>query len=712
MREDLISIIIPAYNVEKNIDRALKSACEQSFGNIEVLVIDDGSTDNTANVVSKLASNDNRITLIKKENGGAASARNVGIAKASGEYLLFLDADDYYPDKESISKLYQGVSSNDVDACLGSFCTEDKNGRTKEFSEYGLFSGYTFSEDSLMEYKDYQFDYGFQRGIYKRKLIIANNIRFPEIGFYEDPPFMVAVLNSANKIYCLKAITYVYTLGHLNNVLNKEKIHFILKGIEMNLRFARDNNLQRLFNLTIKRLTEEYARDIAEYYDDQSIRNEINHLLTEYMGENVDRIIRFKDKLFLENTVKANSVANSISYQVGLLVTFFPRKIIHGCERIASSLDLKERFFSYISWITPLKEKQILFITTSGCYECNPKYITEELLRRKNDYHILFAQNGSSNYCDEFPEEIETVRLGSLKYYQSISSSKVIITNSSEFTKCPIKKNKQTWVQTWHGSLGIKRFDVVNECSRDFIRTSKKVAEKTDYVISNSKFEDDVYRDSFWKKSAILRLGHARNDILLNGNNEIKEIVARKLGLDIRTTKYALYGPTFRDGYGIEEYSLDYNNVSNALERRFGGRWKILLRLHPALRGKASFIANSERVIDISDYPDIQEIMLITDVGITDYSSWIYDFILTRKPGFIFATDVESYAQERGFYYSLSETPFPIATDNKVLVDSIISFDEKEFIEKVESFIRDKNCVDDGKSSQRIADQIDKFMKK
>lgn len=96
----------------------------------------------------------------------------------------------------------------------------------------------------------------------------------------------------------------------------------------------------------------------------------------------------------------------------------------------------------------------------------------------------------------------------------------------------------------------------------------------------------------------------------------------------------------------------------------------------------------------------------ITDVAITDYSSWIYDFMLMRKPGFIFATDIEEYNTERGFYYPIESTPFPIAVDNDELIDNILKFDETSYATNLEKFLEDKGCVEDGHAAERAVDLI------
>lgn len=109
-----ISVIIPAYNAEKTIERCLNSVIEQSYTNVEVIVVDDGSKDRTLSIANEVAKNDSRVKVISKQNGGAASARNVGIKLASGEFITFLDADDYI-EKDTYMELHKAQKQNDLD---------------------------------------------------------------------------------------------------------------------------------------------------------------------------------------------------------------------------------------------------------------------------------------------------------------------------------------------------------------------------------------------------------------------------------------------------------------------------------------------------------------------------------------------------------------------------------------------------------------------
>ena len=103
--------------------------------------------------------------------------------------------------------------------------------------------------------------------------------------------------------------------------------------------------------------------------------------------------------------------------------------------------------------------------------------------------------------------------------------------------------------------------------------------------------------------------------------------------------------------------------------------------------------------------------MLVVDVGVTDYSSWAYDFILTRKPLFIYATDINDYENERGFYFSLESTPFPLAKNNYELIENVRLFDFEKYTNEVNSFLIEKGCIEDGHASEKIVEKLKELMR-
>lgn len=362
---------------------------------------------------------------------------------------------------------------------------------------------------------------------------------------------------------------------------------------------------------------------------------------------------------------------------------------------------------------TPVSSNKIMFQTFQGDYTCNPKYITEELLRRNSDVDIVWSLRKSSMLkTDSIPKQVRLVEQFSFEYFKELASSKIWVVNSVEFLKKQIvKKPDQILFETWHGSLGIKRFSKDVNSGKAWVKAAEKCGKWTNYCISNSGFENNVYRETFWPDSEILQYGHPRNDILLSSNAESIDELRKKIFWIYNIpadSKIILYAPTFRDDHRFEYYNVDSSGLLNALNEKFGGNWVFLTRYHPTVRKWAAKNTKqfAREEIDVTTYSDIQELIAISDIAITDYSSWIYDFVLTRRPGFIFATDIENYYSERGFYYPLEATPFPIATNNSELIENVRTFDLDEYSEKIQRFLDDKSCIEDGHASERVVNKI------
>ncbi|MDR3071920.1 MAG: glycosyltransferase, partial [Clostridiales Family XIII bacterium] len=159
----IISIIIPVYNCEYTLADSLESTLSQSLSDIEIICVNDASRDASFEILKYYRRQDARIRIINQEHLGAAVARNRGITTASGRFLFFLDADDFFPDRDVLLDLYNAATESRSKIAGGSFCTfsQRRNRTVKTFQE--PFDGYVFPGDGLVFYEDYQFDLGFQR---------------------------------------------------------------------------------------------------------------------------------------------------------------------------------------------------------------------------------------------------------------------------------------------------------------------------------------------------------------------------------------------------------------------------------------------------------------------------------------------------------------------------------------------------------------------
>ena len=384
-------------------------------------------------------------------------------------------------------------------------------------------------------------------------------------------------------------------------------------------------------------------------------------------------------------------------------------------KHILISIDYMVSYFpqKYCRSHLKIVPNRIVIMTNTFNYTCNPKYIYEALCKSGFDLDIYWIIRKNKN-VENFPPSTKLLQLGTWQCLKAVYSAKIWLDNGIVFSNYYDKKEAQIHIQTMHGSLGIKRLDnaVIARNARGGSgkRVVKREEENTNLVITNSKFEEDVFKTVFWHDTPMLRLGHARTDILFLTQcseviKRVRENLWRKYKIP-KDCKIVLYAPTHRLNLTIDDLDIDYQLLCEELEKKFGGQFVVLFRLHPRMLRIMKNLVEEPHIFNVTDYPDIQELMLVTDIAITDYSSWIYDYLNTRKPGFIYATDIDRYNNRTGFYYPLEETPFPICEDNDDLVLAIRNFDNDIYQKKVEKFLREKDAVDDGHSAERIALKI------
>lgn len=337
-----------------------------------------------------------------------------------------------------------------------------------------------------------------------------------------------------------------------------------------------------------------------------------------------------------------------------------------------------------------VKDNRISFIIDSGqSFKGNLDYIKKEFEKRGNfEFHFF--------YKDKL----------SIDSFKKLSSSKFIFLNDNFFPLAFMNFNSEnTIVQLWHAPGASKKFGgSVDIESREILG---KISDKTDYLIVTSKKIVDYYSEAFQiEKSKIKPLGLPRMDYYFENHdlNKLKEDFCIKHNIS-QDKKIILYAPTFRD----EE---KYNNVFDYLDldkfnRELSSEYVLALRLHPKIKNfYKEDISSKGKYVDVSDFESEQELMMISDVLITDYSSIMIEYSALNKPTVFFTYDLEDYlANERGFYYDFKTTvPGPIVFTSDELIDVIKNerFDKS----KISEFVKTQFDEIDGRSSQRIVDYL------
>lgn len=211
MQNPLISVVVPVYNVEQYIRECVDSIVSQTYYHLEIVLIDDGSLDNCPVICDEYAKKDSRIKVIHQKNGGLANARNVGIENSKGEYITFIDSDDYIA-SNYIEILLRGIIENNADVSIASFQSFEKNNTAviedcscqfATISKKRCFEIYTSISTN-------PFVSAWNK-LYKRNLF--SNIRFPKGKLYEDAFTTYKIFDAAQKIVFTSSVLYFYRLN-------------------------------------------------------------------------------------------------------------------------------------------------------------------------------------------------------------------------------------------------------------------------------------------------------------------------------------------------------------------------------------------------------------------------------------------------------------------------------------------------------------------
>lgn len=362
------------------------------------------------------------------------------------------------------------------------------------------------------------------------------------------------------------------------------------------------------------------------------------------------------------------------------------------------------KFVGAIFRLFPINTRLIVVSNFFGKgYGDSPKYVVEEMFEQNKGYKIVWLVK---KYDHNMPDKVRQVKRGTFSELYYLSTARVWIDNSRKHAGIT-KRKGQFYVQTWHGGIALKKIegDSKEALTTNYIRSAKSDSEMIDVLLSNSKYFSKVFKKSFWYRGEIKETGMPRSDIFFGSNNDIKVRVSGFYGLQ-SNQRIAVYVPTFRDDHGGDVYNLEYTKILDALERRFGGDWVILVRMHPNASEYQSKVKYSSKVLDGAKYSDVNELIVASDLVITDYSSCMFDGMLAKKRVILYTPDAEEYLSSRGMYFSLMELPFPHGKNNEELRKIIQMYDDDGMWEAYRKFEELVGLVDDGDASKRVVNLI------
>ena len=395
-------------------------------------------------------------------------------------------------------------------------------------------------------------------------------------------------------------------------------------------------------------------------------------------------------------------------------------KILKGFARSCAKYSVRALYYIGTYVLKP-KDNIILFESSNGRnYTGNPRYVYEEILKQGLDKEFKSVWVFMDPNSQELPGNAIKVKKSHFKFlYYSIVSTAWIFDSRHLYY---LKKSKGTkYIQTWHGTplkkLGLDMDYVNMSGNQDIEQYHEEFRQNSavwQYLISQNSYSTEIFRRCFAFDGEMLEIGYPRNDILINDNNQ-ENIDSIKSKFNVpKDKKVILYAPTWRDNefYNSGEYKFATQMDFDAMKEALSDDYVLIVKYHYLVKDDVDWKQYDNFVIECDADWDIQELYLISDILITDYSSVMFDYAILRRPMIFFTYDLEFYKNSlRDFYFDMfEEVPGPIVEDTKSLIDEIRDLDNSEYElkygEKYDKFQNKYNEFDKGIACKTIIDII------
>ena len=367
------------------------------------------------------------------------------------------------------------------------------------------------------------------------------------------------------------------------------------------------------------------------------------------------------------------------------------RNAVMACARLCHGID---------------KDLAVFSAFDSRSYNDNPRYISEALHEMKPDAKIvwLFKDVEKAKKSFDIPDYILPMNSISREGVGMLARARIVVDNFNKRSYIKLKYPDQFYIQTWHGDRAFKKVGYDNPGQYDYL-----IEEHASLCVAGSDYGEMQFRSAFRYKGEVLKCGYPRNDILLRDDPAESAAIRKRLGMD-ENTCLLLYAPTFRDvqqrAHQMQKANLDLLHVLDTLEKTTGEPWKCLVRAHYMSCGIPTDETGG-RLINVSAYPEMAELLKVSDALITDYSSCAGDFALTRRPIWLYQDDLEDYtSNNRALYFDMKASPYWVASTPEEMDALIRNTTPESARENCEAILRFYGECESGHAAQTIAELI------
>lgn len=690
----LVSVIIPIYNAQDYIEFCLRSVLDQTYPNLEILCIDDGSTDQSVEIIKKLTYNDLRVTLIQIENHGQGYARNLGLQSAKGEYVFFLDADDF------IEPITIDLAVTRAEADMSDFVVFDWRyyNPVSQSSNYCntdlFFSEYLLEKENCLKLLQVPSMFTVNK-LYRHSFLKNWNIKYGEGYLYEDIPYWIKAVLFSSKVSLIHSPLYRITIHQTSStktaIDTDRHCKSYIQAMSESIAFI---------NSVDRPISDKARYDIAKYFMEKFIYYYLQRTPKKFQNDFLRQFVDELSRLDFQNcgnwrlfsTSIALDVFRKKSYLTFTLLFYaaavykpaierflkkgkgIGKKLYHGLQQkkanlLPSKYPLEDPWQEYAVYVKQsLYSDVILFMGFDFRYTGNSRYLFEEMVRKKPMGKKLFFVTNDPLVPLQYRLEPNSDRC--IKF---MARAKTVIFESW----IPLKYKKRAdavWIQLWHGTPLKRMLFDSNEKAILTHNPEQKTSKfsdisRWDYLVVDTPTIKSFFQTAFlFPPERMLATGYPRVKYLIEKQSDLEyKTMLRSLYRIPLDKEIVLYLPTWRD-YNYKksdndcdtEYALDVTRLQALL----GDKYFVISKDHAFL----SKLRDPQSL----DYKDVetQDLLLVANYLITDYSSVMFDAFAIDLPVVLYCTDFEKNEMVRGVY---SEIWNQISHLNCTTVEAIVA---------------------------------------
>lgn len=358
--------------------------------------------------------------------------------------------------------------------------------------------------------------------------------------------------------------------------------------------------------------------------------------------------------------------------------------------------------------IFPINRRKIVFESFGGVSASDsPRAIYDQMIKLGYDFQWVWLVNDKKI----FRHNCVTAHPLSIRALYHLATAQLWIDNFRK-RSWVAKRKEQFYVQTWHGcGVPTKKCEAqtADKLSRHYVENAINDSKMADLFLSGSRIETERYRKFFWYDGNILEKGIPAVSMYYENCDKYYARIVTEFHVD-NGDHFLLYAPTFRENENTDSYLKDFDKIRETLTQKYGGVWRVLVRLHPNAIHLQDRYQYDEWVLNASNYGELGDLIMASDLVISDYSGSAYYGIAAGKRTLLYMPDRDAYENERGIYIKLNEMPFLIAQTYAQLMDNIKSFDDSVYQRSIKEFSDRIGLCNSEKSATVVTEYIIEHM--